>query len=233
MSTASGHGYIDDWTEDMAYTIAAKDGLTLTKEHMDIIVIMRQFYEDFSLPPIRKLLKKAIAEKLGPEKSTDEYLNNMFPNNVTIQGTRIAGIPMPHLDAELEKSVYAKSAPSPAVKSSHFINEFKFESETYKVYPHGNLVDPEQWSEKLAEFLAKKEGITLGPDHWEVLNYMRKYYFNYGISPMVKLLMTYMSEKLGPKKSDREYLYSLFPGGPSRQGSRIAGLPEPQGCIDP
>jgi tRNA 2-thiouridine synthesizing protein E len=50
---------------------------------------------------------------------------------------------------------------------------------------------------------------------------------------MVKILMKYMAEDIGPEHASKEYLYRLFPKGPSRQGSRIAGLPEPQGCLDP
>ena len=227
------HGYIEDWTEDMARTIADREGLSLTQEHLDILHIMRDFYKEFKLSPVRKLLKKHIARKLGPEKSTDDYLDNMFPNSVLVQGTRIAGIPVPLLDAELEQSVYTRTAESVSDSPKHFIGEFEFEGKTYKVYPHGNLVNAEEWNEKIANVLAEKEGITLTPEHWEVLNYLRKHYFQYGISPMVKLLVKYMKEKLGEDKASQEYLYRLFPDGPSRQGSRIAGLPEPQGCIDP
>jgi len=49
---------------------------------------------------------------------------------------------------------------------------------------------------------------------------------------MVKILMRYMAEDIGSERASKEHLYSLFPKGPSRQGSRIAGLPAPQGCLD-
>jgi tRNA 2-thiouridine synthesizing protein E len=81
--------------------------------------------------------------------------------------------------------------------------------------------------------MAAKEGITLTEDHWEVINFLREFYFTYGISPMVKILMKYMAEDISPQRASKDYLYSLFPKGPSRQGSRIAGLPAPQGCLDP
>ena len=80
--------------------------------------------------------------------------------------------------------------------------------------------------------MAKKEGLDLTPEHWEILHFLRKFYFEYGITPMVKILQKHMQEELGEKLASREHLYGLFPAGPSRQGSRIAGLPEPQGCID-
>jgi len=80
--------------------------------------------------------------------------------------------------------------------------------------------------------MAKQEGITLTKAHWEIINFMRQFYFNYGITPMVRLLMKKLNDEFGASKFSNEDLYKLFPSGPSRQGSRIAGLPEPQGCID-
>ena len=79
--------------------------------------------------------------------------------------------------------------------------------------------------------MAQKEGLQLGDERWEVINYLRKFYFEYGVVPMVRLLMKYMKEHCGPERSSESYLYKLFPKGPSRPGSRIAGLPMPHGCV--
>ena len=78
--------------------------------------------------------------------------------------------------------------------------------------------------------MAEKEGLELGRDHWEVINSIREFYFTFGVSPMVKIIIKHMAEDIGPESATKEHLYSLFPKGPARQGSRIAGLPEPQGC---
>ena len=137
------------------------------------------------------------------------------------------------LDAERDQSFYTTSrVPDPGAVN-HFVDEFEFEGERIKVFSRGNLVHPEQWNERLAEFMAAKENLELSREHWEVLRFLRQFYFQYGISPMKRLLMKHMEGQFGPEKSSEEYLYHLFPEGPSRQGSRIAGLPEPQGCIDP
>ena len=114
----------------------------------------------------------------------------------------------------------------------HFTESFQFNGETFRVTHIGNLVDLHRWNPQVAEYMASQEGIGLTADHWEVLNFLRAFYFEYGITPMVKILMSHMAEELGPERASREHLYMLFPQGPSRQGSRIAGLPEPQGCID-
>lgn len=219
-----------DWSEDVAIELAHSDGLTLTDNHWEVINVMRDYYQKFNQPPIRKLLKSALAEKFGPDKAEDEYLQTLFPNEVLVQGTRIAGLPVPVMDAELNRSNYATHE---KMSTGHeFTQTFEFEGKSIEVHPRGNLVNLDDWNEQLAEVLAEREGITLTSDHWEVIRFLRKFYFEFGIAPMVKLLMKHMRQQLGNEKSSRDFLYSLFPKGPARQGSLIGGLPEPQGCID-
>ena len=147
------------------------------------------------------------------------------------QATKIAGIPVPKLDAELEQTRHIQSAQKTSDKA-HLTDKFEFGGKTVKVHPTGNLVDLDDWNEGLAEYMAKQEGIILTDEHWEVIRYLRRFYFQYGIAPMIRLLRDHLREQFGKSKSSRKYLYELFPGGPAKQGSRIVGLPEPQGCID-
>lgn len=222
---------LSDWNEDVAEAIAAKENLVLTPAHWKVIHAIRSFYQEYNITPLRKLLKKTLAENYGADQASDDYLAGLFPDDVMHQGTRIAGVPEPLLDAQLEHGRNMRTV-SDSAKATHFFQAFEFEGEVYKVYPQGNLMEPDTWSRELAQFMARREGIDLTPAHWEVLDFMRKFYFEYGITPMVRLLIKHMGAALGEEKANRELLYQLFPGGPSRQGSRIAGLPEPQGCID-
>jgi len=220
-----------DWSPDLAQAIAKDEGLTLADAHWDIINLMRDYYAIYNIPPILKLLKREIARKFSPERATDEALNTLFPGGVPYQGSKIAGIPVPMLDSELEQGSQTRKTETKS-STPHYRDSFEFQGRQIKVYPSGNLVNPEEWNEELAEQLAKKEDIELTEAHWVVLHYLRKFYFQYGITPMVKILMKHMGEELGKGAGNRDSLYRLFPGGPSRQGSRIAGLPVPQGCID-
>lgn len=220
---------LSDWNEEVAKELARHDGLTLTSDHWEVINAMRAYYQEYNVSPVMKLLKKSLRAKFGNEKASDDHLRGLFPGGVLVQGSRIAGIPIPYLDAELERETYGHTV---AAKSSPHGAEFEFEGRKFAVTVHGNLVDLHRWSEDLAAFMAEKEGIILTDDHWEVLEFLRKFYFEYGVAPMVRILMSHMAEELSPEVASREYLYGLFPQGPSRQGSRIAGLPEPQGCID-
>jgi len=227
-------GHLDDlseWNESIAEALAERERILLTHEHWLIINLMRDFYARYNIAPVKKLLKRDIAAKYGQAIACDEYLSKLFPCDVVKQASMIAGLPQPQLDAELEPSSFIQSAPNPQ-DTSHFVDEFNFDGKTVKVYPNGNLVNLADWNEKLAAHLAEKENISLTDEHWEVINMLRSFYFDFGVTPMVNLLMKHLREKAGNEKSSREHLYKLFPGGPSRQGSRIAGLPEPQGCID-
>ena len=217
-----------DWDEACAQELATRDGVQLGVDHWEVINAMREYYQAFNISPVKKLLIRNLAARTNSDRYSDSYLSELFPNGVLTQGSKIAGVPVPHLDVELERKTYqAKAVPLKPLSQS-----FDFEGETFNVSPTGNLLDPGCWNARLAAFMANKEGIELGEEHWEVLNFLREFYFTYGVSPMVKILMKYMTEDLGAEKASREHLYTLFPHGPSRQGSRIAGLPEPQGCID-
>lgn len=222
---------VADWNPDIARALANKDGLTLYDAHFEVLNIMRDYYDQFHIAPIRKLLKKDIGEMLSELKANDDYLISLFPQGVMHQGLRLAGLPRAMLDAEIEPVTRVKMATKP-VDVSYFVSEFEFSGKKYRVYPKGNLVDSSEWTAELADFLAGKEGIKLTEKHWVVLNFLRQFYFKYGITPMVKLLVKHLAREISHKLSEDE-MYELFPEGPARQGSRIAGLPEPQGCIDP
>ncbi len=226
-----------DWDEDAARWLGERDELALTEAHWEVLRLIRAHYQAYNIPPIRKLLKKEISKQLGADKAEDARLDGLFPQGLLVQGTRLAGVPIPMLDAEIEALLstplkHAESKPSAPSKPAFKAEPIQFQGKMIAVHDKGNLVDIDEWSEALACAMAQKEGLTLTPEHWEVIRYMRKFYFKYGITPMVRLLMKNMQDDLSADKASSEYLYKLFPAGPSRQGSRIAGLPEPQGCID-
>jgi tRNA 2-thiouridine synthesizing protein E len=90
---------------------------------------------------------------------------------------------------------------------------------------NGNLTDPAAWNEDVARALAAEDGIELTQKHFDVLNYLRSEYFdNNGEQPMERAINKGMSNIWGAKITSKE-LYELFPGAPSKQGNRIAGLP--------
>ncbi len=87
----------------------------------------------------------------------------------------------------------------------------------------GYFTDPSQWNEAIAKEIATEEGIELTDKHFEVLNYLRKA-FDSGEALSIR--------KLGNSGIvDIKGLYQLFPGGPLKKSSRIAGIPKPASCV--
>ena len=89
----------------------------------------------------------------------------------------------------------------------------------------GFIQDPEIWNELVAADLAKTEGVEdLIDDHWKLVNYLRQYYLEFGIAPMVRKLCKQTGFKL-------KEVYDLFPSGPAKGACKVAGLPKPTGCV--
>ncbi len=102
----------------------------------------------------------------------------------------------------------------------------EFEGTSIQTNPSGYLSDPESWSEGLASALAGEEGVELGDRHWDVIRFLRAEYFeNNQTQPNTRAIVKAMSAAWGEKISQKD-LYALFPGDPSKQGGKIAGLPE-------
>ncbi len=89
----------------------------------------------------------------------------------------------------------------------------------------GHLANRNDWNEDMARELAAQEGIPeLTPQHWAVINFMRKVFEKEGDAPSIRRL----TKESGV---DTKTLYQLFPKGPAKRAAKIAGLPKPKGCI--
>ncbi|CCQ11820.1 tRNA 2-thiouridine synthesizing protein E [Pseudoalteromonas luteoviolacea B = ATCC 29581] len=101
----------------------------------------------------------------------------------------------------------------------------------FDVDKHGYLLDHTLWTPELAEVFALQENIILTDAHWEVVNFVRNFYLEYDTSPAIRMLVKAMAKALGEDKGNSIYLYKLFPKGPAKQATKIAGLPKPAKCI--
>lgn len=91
------------------------------------------------------------------------------------------------------------------------------------VTEEGYLEDMSQWNEDIAREIASEIGIELTDKHFEVLNYLRE-------KTAAKEALTI--RKVGKSGIvDIKELYKLFPKGPLKFSSRIAGIPKPTSCI--
>ncbi|TVP79496.1 TusE/DsrC/DsvC family sulfur relay protein [Thioalkalivibrio sp.] len=98
---------------------------------------------------------------------------------------------------------------------------------TIETNPNGYLLELSDWSEKVAETIAAKEGIELTQRHWDLIHYLRDEYMNNNESqPNTRTIVKAMQQLWDDRKVDAKTVYDLFPLDPSKQGGRIAGLPE-------
>jgi tRNA 2-thiouridine synthesizing protein E len=103
---------------------------------------------------------------------------------------------------------------------------YEFEGRVIETTATGYLVDLDDWSRELAVHVAALEQITLTQRHWDVIDFLRDEYFNNNENtPNTRAILKAMSDKWN-EKIDQRTLYDLFPHDPSKQGGRLAGLPE-------
>lgn len=92
----------------------------------------------------------------------------------------------------------------------------------------GYLTDPADWSEQLAETIARQEGITLTDEHWAVLRFMRGYYEEHAIPADARFAIRFLAEQRGHGARARQRMFELFPYGYVKQACRIAGMRRPR-----
>ncbi|WP_335914980.1 TusE/DsrC/DsvC family sulfur relay protein [Shewanella algae] len=111
------------------------------------------------------------------------------------------------------------------------VDFIQFNDKQIATDPQGYLKQVSDWTPELAPVIAAGEEIELTDAHWEVVNFVRKFYLEYKTSPAIRVLVKAIGQALGPEKGNSKYLYTLFPMGPAKQATKIAGLPKPAKCI--
>jgi TusE/DsrC/DsvC family sulfur relay protein len=88
----------------------------------------------------------------------------------------------------------------------------------------GFFLDPHQWSEEVAQALAREAGVTeLNQTQWMILRFLREYYFQNGRAPLNREI----KQGTGITLIEME---GLFPAGIKYGARRLAGLPNPKTC---
>ena len=111
------------------------------------------------------------------------------------------------------------------------LNTLIVNEQTLMLDKHGYLANLNDWNEQVAEAFAALENINLSAAHWEVVHFVRQFYLEFNTSPAIRLLVKAMAQQLGTDKGNSKYLFLLFPQGPAKQATRIAGLPKPAKCL--
>ena len=106
------------------------------------------------------------------------------------------------------------------------MSQIKVQGKTYELNEEGFLVRPEEWTEEVAVALAQaEEGLEeLSKEHWAVIHYIRGYFIENKLAPMVRKVCQTTGLPL-------RRIYELFPSGPAKGACKVAGLPKPDGCV--
>ncbi|MGV8844457.1 MAG: TusE/DsrC/DsvC family sulfur relay protein [Pseudomonas sp.] len=83
------------WSPAVAEALAAREALTLSPEHWEVLELLRDFYQQFQLSPATRPLIKYAALKLGPEKGNSLHLNRLFKGTPAKLAAKLAGLPKP------------------------------------------------------------------------------------------------------------------------------------------
>lgn len=124
------------------------------------------------------------------------------------------------------RDIGIKSRATRTVQEEKGAMAIEFDGRVIATTATGYLENRDDWSEGLACHMAKLDGIELTDKHWDVMRYLREEFFgNNELQPSTRTIVKAMSEQWG-QEADQRSLYELFPGDPSKQAGRIAGLPE-------
>ncbi len=94
-----------------------------------------------------------------------------------------------------------------------------------EVTDEGYLENVNDWSEDVATAMAKVDGIELTEKHWDIINYLREEHITNGEEPNERAIVKAMKKVWGGKPKSKD-CFLLFPGAPSKQGRKFAGLPK-------
>jgi len=109
------------------------------------------------------------------------------------------------------------------------ITTISLPSGSVEVDEYGYITDPHLWTRDFAEYTAANEGVTLGPEHYEIIGFIRDSNDEHGIMPDVRFVLGYISKRDGVTKSGaKDRLFALFPYGYVKQACKIAGMKQPR-----
>ena len=91
------------------------------------------------------------------------------------------------------------------------------------VNEEGYLTHFSEWDKEVGEAIAQEYNINLNARHWDVIGFLQEQH---------KKEIPLSIRKIGGSGVvDIKEFYQLFPAGPLKISSKIAGIPKPASCI--
>ena len=92
----------------------------------------------------------------------------------------------------------------------------------------GYLVNVDDWSTAVTEYMAEADDLELLGDHWLLIDFLHRFYSEYRLAPELPVLARSLCKDQNNCRWTRRYIKELFPGG-AKTACRYAGLPTPVG----
>ncbi len=108
---------------------------------------------------------------------------------------------------------------------------FEFQGRVIDTDDEGYLLNKDEWSEALMEYMASKANLTLTLEHKLVINTVRQYFDQYATTPAMRNLIALLKKEGHAEIASSVKLARLFPDGAAKTAARLAGLPKPVKCI--
>src|ERR1039457_7732824 len=90
-----------------------------------------------------------------------------------------------------------KSAPPALSTCCKHMPKYEHEGRVYEVDEDGFLQEPDLWNETVAcDFAASEDVPEMTDAHWVIVNYLRNYYLQFGIAPMIRKVVKETGFKL-------------------------------------
>jgi tRNA 2-thiouridine synthesizing protein E len=86
---------LDEWSPDIARSLAREQGLTLTDDHFLVLNFVRDYYinQNGSTEDAHQILRST--EEYFADRGGRRWLYQLFPGGPMTQGMKIAGLPLP------------------------------------------------------------------------------------------------------------------------------------------
>ena len=95
----------------------------------------------------------------------------------------------------------------------------------------GFLIDPQRWNPKIAELIARSEGIVMKDLEWAVIHSLRNFYAKTDIVPLSRAFVKLVREDVDSSIGNSLDLMKIFGQSPAKTAAKIAGLPKSSICI--
>ena len=83
------------WTEQIATALASQDDIILSQQHLEMIYLVRKYYEEYHMAPTMRILLRLVGRRLGKDLANTKYLYSLFIDQPIQRICRWGGLPKP------------------------------------------------------------------------------------------------------------------------------------------